>query len=109
MNRERRGPRRTAATGFTDTYHQRRVVSESQQSQSQTVQDIYDASDTGVLPKSHYSLPARIHQLFVVYQPDVLVCAAQTPKTRASRYITLSHYGRKLQYVSTPGYPAFSA
>lgn len=47
-------------------------MTESQETKTQSVEDIDHASDSGVLSKSHDSSAVLVHHLFVVDEPNVL-------------------------------------
>lgn len=52
--------------------HERRVVAQCQQPETETVKDVDHARHAGVLPEGDHSLPVRVHHFLVVDEANVL-------------------------------------
>lgn len=53
--------------------HEWSVMTQSQQSKPQSMEDVDSTGDAGHLPEGHHSMALFVHQFFVVYQSDALL------------------------------------
>ena len=54
-------------------YHERRVVTQSEKSQTQPVQDVDHSRDAGIFAKRNDALAALVHHFFVVNKSNILL------------------------------------
>lgn len=58
---------------FNRAYHEWRMVSQSKQSQSQTMQNVHHSSDARILAECHLPLTIFVNYLFIIDQTNILL------------------------------------